>query len=411
MEIPCLAQDAPGLHGGVACNGSAGNRGQKGRKDVKRIEDSYEFYEDLGKGAFGLVKRAKHLETGICYAVKIIDQSRCSSAGMSEIFSEVEIISLMSHRYIIQLKEVFNTGKTLYLVMELLDGGELAARLRKVGHFCESQVKRYCHNILLALEYIHRNGIVHRDLKPANMLLAFESDSSEVKISDFGLAVLIGGDSCLQSCTGTPAFMAPEILMGEPYGQAVDMWALGVIIFNLLTGDYPFRGHTGEEIMRLIENGFVLPDNGVWTSISGPCKDLIRKLLVRDRTKRFTAQDCLTHPWIRIRRDSEFDLLPGSDSECQLDYDDPQRKISKCRKVMNVILCCHRFIYFGRLQMLKRWGCQNTPMASFTALLNRRFASRELDYNTTPVGNKGMTNTTLVVGGVSSPRPRPWCVS
>ena len=370
-------------------HGDAGGvRGHKGRKDKVKIEHVYEFHEDLGKGAFGVVKKAKNLETGIFYAVKIIDKTRCGAAGMSEIFSEVEIVSLLSHRYIIALKEVYDTRDTLYLVMELLQGGELESRLKKVGPFSESTCKRYTRNILLAIEYIHRLGIVHRDLKPANMLLAFDSDASEVKIVDFGFAVLIGNDACLQSCTGTPAFMAPEILGGEPYGQAVDMWAVGVIVYHLLSGGYPFPGHSSEQIQELIRNGFKLPDTGVWTSISAPCKDMIRKLLTLDPDKRLTAIDALYHPWVRNGADEDFDLFPSYEPECVSGVNQ-KRRTRRLRLAGKAVICCNRLIYLQRSQALKKIGVENPVILRFAHLIHRTLECREVDCSTFPIGNKG----------------------
>eukprot|EP00906_Rhabdomonas_costata_P026410 RCo037610 len=291
------------------------------RRERKKIEDVYEMGETLGKGGFGVVRKCRNIETGVYFAAKIIDKAKAGAAGMSEIFSEVEIVSLLSHRYVISLAEVFETKEALYLVMELLLGGELEARLRKIGHFPESITKRLVRNILLAVEYIHRQGIVHRDLKPANMLLANDSENSEVKLADFGFAVLIGNDACLQACCGTTAYMAPEILCGEPYGKAVDMWSLGVIIYHLLSGGYPFDGAKNEELTdNIIAGHFKIPDDGPWAEVTAGAKDVIRKLLVVDPRKRWSAIECLNHPWVRNGAEEDLELmaqlLPEETARC-----------------------------------------------------------------------------------------------
>eukprot|EP00669_Euglena_mutabilis_P004697 TRINITY_DN16045_c0_g1_i1.p1 TRINITY_DN16045_c0_g1~~TRINITY_DN16045_c0_g1_i1.p1 ORF type:complete len:402 (-),score=55.55 TRINITY_DN16045_c0_g1_i1:762-1910(-) len=349
MEIPSL--DA----GGSSPTFQSPERGCR-LKGKRLIEDFYEVLEEIGRGSFGVVRRARHLASGGFYAVKVITKAKFEPGDLSGVFSEVEIITLLKHRYIIDLKEVFQTKDTLYLVMELLLGGALSVRLKAAARFPEALARRYARNVLLAVEYIHRVGIAHRDLKPANMLLASDADTSEVKIVDFGLAVLIGHDATLDTLCGTLAYMAPEILNGYPYGQAVDMWAVGVILYQMVSGVCPFAGNSRAAIGGHIARGLRNLQTDFPADVSPDCRDLVRRLLDPTPAHRITAPDSLNHPWIRSGPRDDGAWFPT-----------PSLTTTPCRPtllrgVVWAVVAAHRLV---ALPATPPFGGQASPPRSF----------------------------------------------
>jgi len=211
---------------------------------------------------------------------------------------EIDIMKKLQHPNIIQLMEVIDTPQTLYLVLEFAGGGELFDAIVNKGQYSEPEAINIVKQILEAIQYIHDNGIAHRDLKPENLLLADSKDGKEfVKIADFGLSKDFGEEALQTSC-GTPDYVAPEVLMGEPYDMAVDIWSIGVITYVLLCGFPPFYGDVQKELFDNIMSGnYDFPDPE-WTDVSEEAKDFIKKILVVNPAKRMTAEEALQHPWI-----------------------------------------------------------------------------------------------------------------
>ena len=271
------------------------------KEKPKIVADVYDLQHELGHGQFGCVYKAVRKDTGLAFAVKHIDKKKAGTKGLTEVMSEVETLGLLDHPYIVRLEETFEDPNNLWIVMEFVAGGELAHKLKEVGKFPESTVKKMCMCMLLAVEYLHRKGIVHRDLKPANCLLSDEGDV-EIKIADFGFSVMVGPDACLKSFCGTTTFMAPEILLEKNYGKPVDMWAVGVIAYLLLSGTYPFPGSTNTEVMeRITSMKFEFPEGPgqPWEGVSLGARDFVSKILVNDPTKRLSAHDALRHVWVQ----------------------------------------------------------------------------------------------------------------
>jgi len=212
------------------------------------------------------------------------------------------------------LKEVYDSDPTkLYLVMELVTGGELFNKIVEIGSYSEKVAKGLVKQIVSAVKYLHDLNIAHRDIKPTNLLLA-SPESNEIKLADFGLSKILGPDSMMQTACGTPIFVAPEVLNGEGYDKSVDCWGIGIIMYILLCGYPPFFDD-GENMAALFEQimsgSFEFADP-YWTDISSGAKDLIEHLLVVDPAKRFTAAQCLEHPWLKDEAGNETELQVGS---------------------------------------------------------------------------------------------------
>jgi len=274
-----------------------GNNIKKLRKD--EITKYYDIKEKLGTGSFATVKRAVRKSDGKQYAIKVIKKNKLNAEELAVVHDEVEIMHKLNHENCVLLYEMFDTPKKIYMVMELLTGGELFDRIVQKGSYSEKEASDLVRDIVSAIAYLHSIGIVHRDLKPENLIYLSQKPDSPIKITDFGLAKYRAGklDAMTTAC-GTPGYVAPEVLKNEPYDKAVDLWSMGVILYILLCGFPPFYHESTAALYKQIKKGeYDFPDP-YWTDISDAAKDLVRRLLCVDPKKRYTAKQVLTHPWI-----------------------------------------------------------------------------------------------------------------
>jgi len=284
------------------------NQKPTGYLNCGRIESINKYYElgnVLGKGATSEVRLCKEKASGHEYAVKVIaKQSNLDKKRAELILTEITILQRTRHVNIVSLVDVFENASHVFIIMENISGGELFERIVQLTHYSEKDASRVMGQVLSAVQHLHQNLIVHRDLKPENLLLASKSPSSDVKVTDFGLAAVFKSDTMkMNVAVGTPTYVAPEILRlirtGEPYGKEVDLWSLGVILYILLCGFTPFQGAGDEEIFEQIYKADYSFPSPFWDKISTNAKDLITNLLVLDPKLRLTAQEALQHPWFR----------------------------------------------------------------------------------------------------------------
>ncbi|KAK9904665.1 hypothetical protein WJX75_000026 [Coccomyxa subellipsoidea] len=288
------------------------------RTDAK-VRDVYKIGKTLGTGGFAVVKLATERATSGEYAVKIMSlPERGRSVGDNEnsrddIFKEIDILVGLNHPNVIYLREYFEENNRVYLITELLTGGELLDAVLQRGSYNEADARNCFVQLLRGIEYLHANKITHRDLKLENLLLqrpANADDIPSVKIADFGLAKKMK-ESQMQTICGTPQYVAPEVILGTPgliYGPAVDLWSAGVVLFILLGGYPPFYDENEPALFAQIRRGAFSFDDPVWDSVSDRGKNLIRKLLEVDPTKRLTATQALQHDW--FTGGMEEDKLP-----------------------------------------------------------------------------------------------------
>uniref|UniRef100_H3A9Q1 non-specific serine/threonine protein kinase n=1 Tax=Latimeria chalumnae TaxID=7897 RepID=H3A9Q1_LATCH len=277
--------------------------------DVKQLHrnsiqftDGYEVKEDIGVGSYSICKRCIHKATNMEYAVKIIDKSKRDPSEEIEI-----LLRYGQHPNIITLKDVYDDGKYVYLVTELMKGGELLDKILRQKFFSEREASAVLFTITKTVEYLHTQGVVHRDLKPSNILYVDESGNPEsIRICDFGFAKQLRAENgLLMTPCYTANFVAPEVLKRQGYDAACDIWSLGVLLYTMLTGYTPFANgpdDTPEDILARIGSGKFSLSGGYWNSVSDEAKDLVSKMLHVDPHQRLTAALVLRHSWI-VHRD------------------------------------------------------------------------------------------------------------
>mmetsp|Transcript_7741 Transcript_7741/g.8449 ORF Transcript_7741/g.8449 Transcript_7741/m.8449 type:complete len:383 (-) Transcript_7741:100-1248(-) len=270
---------------------------QRVRPPGATIQQFYKLGEVLGEGGYSVVRLGTSLEDGRKVAVKVVTRANLAKEDEDSLRSEVQILTSINHPNIVKAFEFFEEEKYFYVILEYLDGGELFDRIVKKTFYNEKEARDLVQTLLLALKYLHHKNIVHRDLKPENLLMATQNDDANVKLADFGFAVIAEGNTVTSQC-GTPGYIAPEILENKSYGKPVDMWSFGVILYILLGGYPPFHDDNQRALFRKIVKGEYEFHPEYWGTVSDEAKDLIRGLLTLDMSKRLTVDQALAHPWL-----------------------------------------------------------------------------------------------------------------
>ncbi|XP_056313537.1 calcium/calmodulin-dependent protein kinase (CaM kinase) II beta 1 isoform X12 [Danio aesculapii] len=264
-----------------------------------RFTDEYQLYEELGKGAFSVVRRCVKLSTGQEYAAKIINTKKLSARDHQKLEREARICRLLKHPNIVRLHDSISEEGFHYLLFDLVTGGELFEDIVAREYYSEADASHCIHQILDSVHHIHQHDIVHRDLKPENLLLASKCKNAAVKLADFGLAIEVQGDQqAWFGFAGTPGYLSPEVLRKEAYGKPVDIWACGVILYILLVGYPPFWDEDQHKLYQQIKAGAYDFPSPEWDTVTPEAKNLINQMLTINPAKRITAQEALKHPWV-----------------------------------------------------------------------------------------------------------------
>uniref|UniRef100_A0A8C6MK77 calcium/calmodulin-dependent protein kinase n=1 Tax=Nothobranchius furzeri TaxID=105023 RepID=A0A8C6MK77_NOTFU len=295
-----------------------------------RFTDEYQLYEELGKGAFSVVRRCVKLSTGQEYAAKIINTKKLSARDHQKLEREARICRLLKHPNIVRLHDSISEEGFHYLLFDLVTGGELFEDIVAREYYSEADASHCIQQILEAVLHCHQMGVVHRDLKPENLLLASKCKNAAVKLADFGLAIEVQGDQqAWFGFAGTPGYLSPEVLRKEAYGKPVDIWACGVILYILLVGYPPFWDEDQHKLYQQIKAGAYDFPSPEWDTVTPEAKNLINQMLTINPAKRITAQEALKHPWV-CQRSTVASMMHRQETvECLKKFN-ARRKLKVC---------------------------------------------------------------------------------
>nr|XP_008114211.1 PREDICTED: calcium/calmodulin-dependent protein kinase type II subunit beta isoform X14 [Anolis carolinensis] len=363
-----------------------------------RFTDEYQLYEEIGKGAFSVVRRCVKLCTGHEYAAKIINTKKLSARDHQKLEREARICRLLKHSNIVRLHDSISEEGFHYLVFDLVTGGELFEDIVAREYYSEADASHCIQQILEAVLHCHQMGVVHRDLKPENLLLASKCKGAAVKLADFGLAIEVQGDQqAWFGFAGTPGYLSPEVLRKEAYGKPVDIWACGVILYILLVGYPPFWDEDQHKLYQQIKAGAYDFPSPEWDTVTPEAKNLINQMLTINPAKRITAHEALKHPWV-CQRSTVASMMHRQETvECLKKFN-ARRKLKGA--ILTTMLATRNFSV----------GRQTTAPATMSAAAAASGATMGLVeqakslLNKKADGVKPQTNSTKGSAGVTSPK-------
>uniref|UniRef100_A0A8B9VV49 calcium/calmodulin-dependent protein kinase n=1 Tax=Anas zonorhyncha TaxID=75864 RepID=A0A8B9VV49_9AVES len=322
-----------------------------------RFTDEYQLYEELGKGAFSVVRRCVKKNSSQEYAAKIINTKKLSARDHQKLEREARICRLLKHPNIVRLHDSISEEGFHYLVFDLVTGGELFEDIVAREYYSEADASHCIHQILESVNHIHQHDIVHRDLKPENLLLASKCKGAAVKLADFGLAIEVQGEQqAWFGFAGTPGYLSPEVLRKDPYGKPVDIWACGVILYILLVGYPPFWDEDQHKLYQQIKAGAYDFPSPEWDTVTPEAKNLINQMLTINPAKRITADQALKHPWVCVSVFLYYRLICAQNILNLPDCDFQRLTFSK-----PTLSCCGAFIAtVGRQNAGSTESCNTT---------------------------------------------------
>ena len=277
-----------------------------------RTVGGYLLTQVLGEGTFAKVYQGMHKTTQKQYAVKVLQKAELvkQEKGKELLFREINVMQcLKGHKHIVELKEIMQTGQNIYIVMEIVSGGELLTKITANVGMPEDEARKYFHQIISAVDYCHKMHIAHRDIKPENIIV---HEDGNIKMTDFGLSNLqkineqgtVTDSLRLRTICGTPHYVAPEVITDTSLGYngfSADIWSCGVVLYAMLAGGLPFRGSKPTSILKRISSAD--PHECEW--IPAPAWTLINRLLTKDPLKRMQIIELVEDPWFSVGFDRE----------------------------------------------------------------------------------------------------------
>ncbi|CAL9195237.1 calcium-dependent protein kinase 10 [Musa acuminata AAA Group] len=271
------------------------------KRKTENLKDIYSLGKKLGQGQFGTTYLCVEKASGKEYACKsILKRKLATDDDVEDVRREIQIMHHLSgHPNVISIKGAYEDAVAVHLVMELCAGGELFDRIVQKGHYTERKAAELARVIVGIVEACHSMGVMHRDLKPENFLFVNQMEDASLRTIDFGLSIFFQPGEVFNDVVGSPYYVAPEVLK-KRYGPESDVWSAGIIIYILLSGVPPFWAESEQGIFEEVLHGKLDFQSDPWPSISESAKDLVRRMLVRDPSKRLTAHEVLCHPWVQI---------------------------------------------------------------------------------------------------------------
>ncbi|XP_073690135.1 calcium/calmodulin-dependent protein kinase type II subunit gamma isoform X14 [Garra rufa] len=376
-----------------------------------RFTDEYQLYEELGKGAFSVVRRCVKKSTGQEYAAKIINTKKLSARDHQKLEREARICRLLKHPNIVRLHDSIAEEGFHYLVFDLVTGGELFEDIVAREYYSEADASHCINQILESVSHIHQHDIVHRDLKPENLLLASKMKGAAVKLADFGLAIEVQGDQqAWFGFAGTPGYLSPEVLRKDPYGKPVDIWACGVILYILLVGYPPFWDEDQHKLYQQIKAGAYDFPSPEWDTVTPEAKNLINQMLTINPAKRITADQALKHPWV-CQRSTVASMMHRQETvECLRKFN-ARRKLKGA--ILTTMLVSRNFSACKSLLNKKSDGVKKRKSSSSVYLMGSTEScntTEEEDMKGRKVSVGGASNDSAVVSQCSAseePAPQP----
>ncbi|XP_041118717.1 calcium/calmodulin-dependent protein kinase type II delta chain isoform X10 [Polyodon spathula] len=345
-----------------------------------RFTDEYQLFEELGKGAFSVVKKCLKISTGQEFAAKIINTKKLSARDHQKLEREARICRLLKHPNIVRLHESISEEGYHYLVFDLVTGGELFEDIVAREYYSEADASHCIQQILEAVLHCHQMGVVHRDLKPENLLLASKLKGAAVKLADFGLAIEVQGDQqAWFGFAGTPGYLSPEVLRKDPYGKPVDMWACGVILYILLVGYPPFWDEDQHRLYQQIKAGAYDFPSPEWDTVTPEAKDLINKMLTINPAKRITATEALKHPWI-CQRSTVASMMHRQETVDCLKKFNARRKLKGA--ILTTMLATRNFSTARSLMNKKTDGVKESTESTNTTIEDEDVKAAKCTENT-----------------------------
>ncbi|GES57264.1 calcium/calmodulin-dependent protein kinase [Aspergillus terreus] len=279
-----------------------------GQPESYEKKAQYKFGRTLGAGTYGIVREAECSSGKV--AIKIILKKNVKG-NERMVYDELEMLQALNHPHIVHFVDWFESKDKFYIVTQLATGGELFDRICEYGKFTEKDASQTIRQVLDAVNYLHERNIVHRDLKPENLLYLTREPESPLVLADFGIAKMLENPSeVLTTMAGSFGYAAPEVMLKQGHGKAVDMWSLGVITYTLLCGYSPFRSENLSDLIEECRSGRIIFHDRYWRDVSQDAKDFIMTLLQPDPSRRVTSEVALKHPWLTGETASDRDLLP-----------------------------------------------------------------------------------------------------
>jgi len=279
-----------------------------GQPDSYDKKSKYRFGRTLGAGTYGIVREADGPDGRV--AVKIILKKNVRG-NEQMVLDELDLLQRLKHPHIVKFVDWFESRDKYYIVTELATGGELFDRICEQGKFTEKDASQTIKQVLGAVNYLHRNNVVHRDLKPENLLYLTKAPNSDLVLADFGIAKMLDTkDEVLTTMAGSFGYAAPEVMLKQGHGKAVDMWSLGVITYTLLCGYSPFRSENLQDLIDECSSAQVVFHERYWKDVSDDAKDFILKLLQPKPEDRWSSERALSHPWLSGENATDHNLLP-----------------------------------------------------------------------------------------------------
>ena len=284
--------------------------------EPKPVLKDYAFSEKLGSGSYGSVYKA-HKKTGArdVVAVKCVRKSNLSKPEIDNIVTEISLLKKLKHDFIVEMIDFSWDNNYIYINMEYCGGGDLSRFIKARKKLPESTCHGFSQQLASALKYLHQNNVAHMDLKPQNILLTnvislktTRFKGPILKLADFGFASYFSGDQTKSSLRGSPLYMAPEMVLDRKYDSKVDLWSVGVILFECIFGKAPYKSDTVSELLQKIksEEAIKIPSH---PSLSEACEDLLARCLQRDPTQRIDYEEFFEHPFL------DLEHMPTDESE------------------------------------------------------------------------------------------------